>query len=146
MNNAKYKSLVDKHTPKEDKWFNILKSFVVGGTIGVIGQLIIDFFVKIVDVPKDDAGTYMIITLIFFGSLFTALGFFDSIVANIRAGIIVPITGFAHSMTSAALEYKREGYVPGIGANIFKLTGSVILYGVVSAYVFGLIRLLLFGE
>lgn len=145
MDQDKYKTLVDKHTPKEDKWFNILKSFIVGGSIGVIGELIIEFFRYVVGVSKADAGTYMIITLILIASVLTAIGFFDTLVSKIRAGIIVPITGFAHSMTSAALEYKREGFILGIGANIFKLTGSVILYGVVSAYVFGLIRMLLFG-
>jgi stage V sporulation protein AC len=145
MDQNKYKTLVDRHTPKEDKLFNILKAFLVGGSIGIIGQLIIDFFIHVLDVSKKEAGTYMIITLIIIASIFTAIGFFDTLVSKVRAGIIVPITGFAHSMTSAALEYKREGLVTGIGANIFKLSGTVILYGVVSAYVFGLIRVLLFG-
>ena len=85
------------------------------------------------------------IDLIFISSLFTALGFFDKIIEKVRCGIIVPITGFAHSMSSAALEYKNEGLVLGIGANVFKLAGTVILYGVVSVYFFGLIRLLVMG-
>jgi stage V sporulation protein AC len=145
MDQNKYKTLVDRHTPKEDKLFNILKAFIVGGSIGIIGQLIIDFFDKVIGTTKTEAGTYMIITLIFIASILTALGFFDTLVSKVRAGIIVPITGFAHSMTSAALEYRKEGFVTGIGTYIFKLTGTVILYGVVSAYVFGLIRVLLFG-
>ena len=65
--------------------------------------------------------------------------------AKAKAGLIVPITGFAHAMTSAMLDYKKEGLVTGIGANAFKLTGSVILYGVVSAYIFGMVRYLFFG-
>ena len=145
MDNSKYKYLVEKHTPKEDKMFNALKAFVVGGCLGILGQLIIDFFVKVVGTSKTDAGTYMIITLIFIASVLTGFGIFDNVVSKVRAGIIVPITGFAHAMTSAALEYRKEGYVLGLGANIFKLTGAVILYGVVSAYVFGLIRVLFFG-
>ena len=87
----------------------------------------------------------MIVTLIFISSLFTALGFFDKIIEKVRCGIIIPITGFAHAMTSAALEYRKEGFVLGLGSNIFKLTGSVILYGVISAYIFGLIRLFVIG-
>ena len=87
----------------------------------------------------------MIVTLIFISSLFTALGFFDKLVEKVRCGIIVPITGFAHAMTSAAIEYRRDGFVLGLGSNIFKLTGSVILYGVVSAYVFGLLRIIIMG-
>ena len=81
--------------------------------------------------------------LIFLGCLFTCLGFFDKWVHFCKCGLIVPITGFAHAMQSAALEYRKEGLVMGIGANMLKLAGSVIIYGVVSAYVFGLIRLLL---
>ena len=87
----------------------------------------------------------MIITLIFIGCLLTAFGFFDKWVNFAKCGLIVPITGFAHSMMSAALEYRKEGFVTGIGANMLKLAGTVIIFGVVSAYVFGLLRLLLFG-
>ena len=87
----------------------------------------------------------MIITLIFIASLFTAMGFFDKWVNFCRCGLIIPITGFAHSMTSAALEYRKEGFVTGVGSNIFKLAGTVILYGVVSAWFFGLLRLLIMG-
>ena len=83
--------------------------------------------------------------VIFLSSLFTALGFFDNWVSVCKCGLIIPITGFAHAMMSATLEYRKEGMITGIGANMFKLAGSVIVFGVVSAYVFGLIRLLIFG-
>ena len=88
---------------------------------------------------------FLIITLVFIGCFLTCLGFFDKVVNFAKCGLIVPITGFAHSMTSAAIEYKNEGFVLGIGANVFKLAGTVILYGVVSVYFFGLIRLLIIG-
>ena len=71
------------------------------------------------------------------------MGFFDKIVNFARCGLIVPITGFAHAMMSAALEYRKEGLVTGIGANMFKLAGSVIIFGVVSAYIFGLLRIII---
>ena len=87
----------------------------------------------------------MIITLIFLASLFTALGFFDKWVNWARCGLIIPITGFAHSMTSAAIEFRKEGFVTGLGANLFKLAGTVILYGVVSAYFFGILRIIIMG-
>ena len=87
----------------------------------------------------------MIVTLIFIAALFTALGFFDKWVNFAKCGLIIPITGFAHSMMSSGMEYKKEGLIYGIGSNIFKLAGSVILYGVVSAWFFGTIRFLLFG-
>ena len=87
----------------------------------------------------------VILTLIIIASILTALGIFDVLVTKFKSALIIPITGFAHSMTSAALEYKHEGLVLGIGANIFKLAGTVILYGVVSVYIFGIIRLVLGG-
>lgn len=145
MEKNKYNYLVNKYTPKENRFTNGVISFLIGGSMGVVGELLRRLWSNILDIPLKDTGTYMIITLIFIGCLFTALGFFDNIVNFAKAGLIVPITGFAHSMQSAALEYRNEGLVTGLGANIFKLSGTVILYGVVSAYVFGLIRLLLFG-
>ena len=104
-----------------------------------------EFYSYYLKIPKSDASVFMIITLIFFASLFTALGFFDNWVKFARCGLIIPITGFAHSMTSAAIEYKKEGYVTGLGANMFKLAGTVILYGVVSSYIFGIIRIIIGG-
>ncbi|MFA5602444.1 MAG: SpoVA/SpoVAEb family sporulation membrane protein [Bacilli bacterium] len=144
MDTKKYQKIVDKNIPKENVVNNCIRSFIVGGLIGVLGELIIQIYTSC-GIPSQDAGTFMIITLIFIGSLLTALGFFDTAVGYIKAGFIVPITGFAHAMTSAALDHKREGFITGIGANIFKLSGSVILYGIVSAYIFGLIRLFIFG-
>lgn len=145
MDKEKYKKLVDMNIPKENVIINAVKAFIVGGIMGIIGQGLIDLYTNWFDISTKDAAPFMIITLIFIGSLLTALGVFDKLVSWANAGLIVPITGFAHAMTSAAMEYKKEGLILGIGANIFKLTGSVILYGVVSAYVFGLIRFLFFG-
>ena len=137
MDKEKYKKLVDKHIPKENVGINALKAFIVGGILGVIGQGLIDLYTNWFNISTSDAAPYMIIL--------TALGVFDKLVSWANAGLLVPITGFAHAMTSAALEYKKEGLILGIGANIFKLTGSVILYGVVAAYFFGVIRFLFFG-
>ena len=145
MEKEKYKEIVKKHAPKEDRLYNGFKAFLIGGIMGVIGQLLLQFYSYALDIPTKEAGTFMIITLIFIGCLLTCLGFFDKIVKWAGAGLIVPITGFAHSMMSAALEYRKEGLVTGIGANMFKLAGTVIVFGVVSAYVFGLVRIICFG-
>ena len=145
MEKNRYKDLVKKHTPKENRLYNGMIAFLVGGVMGVIGQLLVQFYAYYLDIPTKEAGTFMIITLIFIGCLLTAFGFFDKWVNFTKCGLIVPITGFAHSMMSAALEYRKEGFVTGIGANMLKLAGTVIIFGVVSAYVFGLLRLLLFG-
>lgn len=145
MEKNRYKDLVSKHTPKENRLYNGLIAFLIGGLMGILGQWILELYSYYLDIPTKEASTYMIITLIFIGCLLTCFGFFDKWVNFAKAGFIVPITGFAHSMMSAALEYRKEGLVTGLGANIFKLAGTVILFGVVSAYVFGLIRLMLLG-
>ena len=113
--------------------------------IGVIGQLLLEFYSYYLHLSTSDASVFMIITLIFLASLFTAIGFFDKWVKFAKCGLIIPITGFAHSMTSAAIEYRKEGFITGIGTNMFKLAGTVIVYGVVSAYIFGFIRLIIGG-
>ncbi len=140
-----YDKLVMSHKPIEHRGQNAFIAFLVGGMVGVMGQLLIEFYSYYLGLSSSDASVFMIITLIFFASLFTALGFFDKWVKFARCGLIIPITGFAHSMTSAAIEYKKEGFVTGLGANMFKLAGTVILYGVVSAYIFGFIRLIIMG-
>lgn len=145
MEKKKYKTIVDKHKPKENRLYNGMIAFIVGGFIGVVGEFLVELYSSWLHIPTTQAGTFMIITLIFIGCLLTCLGFFDKWVMWAKAGLIVPITGFAHSMMSAALDYKKEGLVTGIGASMFKLAGTVIIFGVVSAYVFGLIRVLLFG-
>ena len=145
MEKSKYQTIVDRHTPKENILLNALVSFIVGGFMGVLGELLIELYAYFLNIPTKDASVFMIITLIFIGCLFTALGFFDNFVKFAKCGLIVPITGFAHAMQSAALEYKREGFVTGLGSNMFKLAGSVILFGVVSAYVFGFLRLIMMG-
>lgn len=145
MEKNKYKTLVDKHTPKENRLYNAFIAFIIGGLIGVLGQFLLDFYASYFSISTKDASVFMIITLVFLGCFLTALGIFDKFVSFAKCGLIIPITGFAHAMMSAALEYKKEGLVTGIGANMFKLAGSVIIFGVVSAYVFGLLRVLIIG-
>lgn len=145
MNKERYKELTSKIVPEENKTKNGIIAFLTGGLIGFLGQVIVTILENNLNVAHKDATTIMIVILIFLASLSTAMGFFDNLVSKARAGLIVPITGFAHAMTSSMIDYKKEGLVTGIGANAFKLTGSVILYGVLSAYVFGIVRYLFFG-
>lgn len=145
MNKERYKELTSKIVPEENKTKNGIIAFLTGGLIGFLGQVIVTILENNFNVAHKDAATIMIVILIFLASLSTAMGFFDNLVSKARAGLIVPITGFAHAMTSSMIDYKKEGLVTGIGSNAFKLTGSVILYGVLSAYVFGIVRYLFFG-
>ena len=145
MEKNDYKKIVSKYKAKENRVKNGIVAFVVGGLIGCVAEFLIQVYSYFLDISTQDASVFMIVTLIFVASLFTALGFFDKMVNFARCGLIIPITGFAHSMISAGLEYKKEGLIYGIGSNIFKLAGSVILYVVVSAWFFGMIRYFLFG-
>lgn len=145
MEKANYEKIVNKHKPTETRAQNAFIAFVTGGLVGVIAQLITEVYVVWFDISTKDASSFMLVTLIFIACLFTALGFFDKWVTFCKCGLIIPITGFAHSMMSAGLEYKKEGPIFGLGSNVFKLAGSVILYGVVSAWFFGLLRLVIMG-
>lgn len=145
MEKKEYQKIVSKHKPKENRIGNAFIAFTIGGIIGVIGELLIEFYTYYLNISSKDAAIFMSVTLIFFACLFTALGFFDKWVNFGKCGFIIPITGFAHSMASAGIEYKKEGPIYGLGSNLFKLSGSVILYGVVSAWFFGLIRYLIVG-
>ena len=143
MEKREYKRIVDKYTPNEPRLRNAIVAFVVGGLMGVLGNFLVDMYSYYFNLSSKDASVFMIITLVFLGCLFTCFGFFDKVVNFCKCGLIIPITGFAHAMMSAALEYRKEGLVTGIGSNMFKLAGSVIIFGVVSAYIFGLVRILI---
>jgi stage V sporulation protein AC len=145
MDKNDYKRIVDNHKVNEGRFINAVIAFLVGGFLGIIAVFLTDFYSVILNISSKDASTFMIITLIFFACMFTALGFFDSWVSFARCGLIIPITGFAHSIMSAVLDHKKEGPIYGVGSNAFKLAGSVIYYGVVSAAIFGSIRFILFG-
>ncbi len=141
----RYLQIVEKNTPKEDVLKNAMIAFFCGGLFGSLSELLLNYYTIWFNLPRKDSGVLVIITLIILASILTALGFFDVLVSKLRCALIIPITGFAHSITSAALDYRKEGFVLGIGSNIFKLAGTVILYGIVSVYVFGIIRLVLGG-
>ncbi len=141
----RYNEIVMKHTPKEDVLKNAIMTFIYGGLIGVLAEALVRLYIVWLDLPRKEAGVVVILTYIVVASLLTALGVFDTCVNKLKSALLIPITGFAHSMTSAAMEYRKEGLVLGIGANIFKLAGTVILYGIVSVYLFGILRIIFMG-
>ena len=145
MDIKKYQKIVDKHKPEETKANNLIIAFITGGVIGMLANFILELYTYAFHISTKEAGGHMLVTFIFIACFLTSVGVFDNIVKKGKMGLIIPITGFAHSMQSAILDYKKEGPVYGFGSNMFKLAGSVILYGVVSAYVFGLIRFIIFG-
>ena len=144
MDKNNYKKIVDKNTPKANRLANGLIAFLVGGLVGFLGELFVEILINSYSFERQTAAIWLCITLIFLGSFSTALNFFDDVIQKVKMGLILPTTGFSHSITSSALDYKKDGVI-SLGSNFFKLAGSVILYGVVSAYIFGTIRYLFFG-
>ncbi len=136
---TEYQRLVDHSSPKPNLFKNCIWAFIVGGIICCIGEGINDVLMYVADLSKDSAATFTSIILVFIGALLTGLDVYDSIGKKAGAGSIIPITGFANSIVSPAIEYKKEGYVFGVGAKIFTIAGPVILYGVLSSVIVGLI-------
>ncbi len=145
MNKEDYKKLVKKHTPKEPKLRNVVVAFLVGGLIGLFAEILIFVIKHCFSVSVVVAGLITALIVIFLSSLFTALGFFDNWVNKCKCGLIIPTTGFAHSVASSALEYKKDGLITGLGSNFFKLAGSVILYGIISAFILVIVKVIFGG-
>lgn len=139
VDQKRYAQLVKEKTPKPPYWRNMALAFLFGGVVSIIGQLLMDFYRAVMHLPTKEAGNPAVATVIFIGALLTGLGVFDKLARYAGAGLSVPVTGFANSMVASALEFKREGLVLGVGSKIFMLAGSVITFGVVTAFIVGLI-------
>ena len=145
MNNKqRFKDIVEKTEDKKDKFGNALIAFASGGLVAIIGQLFFDLYNIIFAINEKDSLTLMLVTIIFLAALLTGIGIFDKIGQKCGAGTFIPISGFSNALTSSALESKSEGLIYGIGSNMFKLAGSVITYGIVSAYILGIFRYIIF--
>jgi len=133
-----YKKMVEKASPGSPLGLNCLKAFFVGGAICAFGQFLHVIFEN-AGASKDSAGAYVAISLIFLAVFLTGIGKFDNIVKFAGAGAAVPITGFANAMAAPAIEFKKEGYVFGVGAKMFIIAGPVIVYGTLASMVVGLV-------
>ncbi|RKD22733.1 stage V sporulation protein AC [Ammoniphilus oxalaticus] len=136
-----YQAFAKQREPQRPILINCVKAFLVGGLICALGQLISQFYMTFFDFTEKTASNPTAATLIFIAILLTGLGVYDHIGQWAGAGSAVPVTGFANSVASAALEHRSEGYVLGVGGNIFKLAGSVIVFGVVAAFIVTLVKL-----
>lgn len=143
MNKSEYLKIVKKYTPKENNKRDYILSFFTGGMIGFIGEIIATILKNINKISNDDAVSYVLLIAIFISCLLTSLGKFDDIINRCKSGIIIPITGFAHSISSSALDYKHDGLITGLGSNFFKLAGSVLLYAIVSGFFMGIVKVII---
>ncbi|RKP55160.1 stage V sporulation protein AC [Cohnella endophytica] len=139
MSSKEYQAFAKARGPVRSVWTNCLKAFLVGGVICTIGEGVQKFFMAAFHMSSRDAGNPTVAIMILFSVILTSMGVYDKIAQWAGAGTAVPVTGFANSMASAAIEHKSEGLVLGVGANMFKLAGSVIVFGVVAAFVVGII-------
>lgn len=133
-----FDKLSPKIEPKPQIFKHCVSAFIVGGIICDIGQLFNNFFLNM-GVPKDEVGTYVSIVMVFIGAFLTGIGVYDKIAKFAGAGTVVPITGFSNSIVSPAMEFKKEGYIFGVGAKMFVIAGPVLVYGISSSVIIGII-------
>ena len=141
--NKNYIAYVHSFDPPTQHFKNCFRAFIVGGGICCVGQFLREMFEKAVGLQGDELAAAVSIVLIFMGTLLTGLGVYDRIGRYAGAGSIVPITGFSNSVASPAIEFKTEGYVYGMAAKMFIVAGPIIVYGVLSATLVGLLYLFL---
>jgi len=138
MTEKEYAKLVQDLMPRSPIWKDCLNAFWIGGLICALGQLILNGYLAL-GLEKEAAGTAMSMTLVAISALLTGLSLYDNIAKHAGAGTLVPITGFANAISSAAVEFKTEGFILGVGAKMFTIAGPVIVYGVSASVVYGLI-------
>ena len=134
----KYKSYVEGKTPKNNVYLNMLKAFVTGGCICLIGQALLNFC-KSQGLADDISGAWTSLILVLLSVIFTGFNLYPKLAQWGGAGALVPITGFANSVAAPAIEYQKEGQVFGVGAKIFTIAGPVILYGIFTSWVLGVL-------
>lgn len=133
-----YSEMVKKASPPSHILKDMVFAFLIGGLICVIGQFFSEIYLSY-GLEKEDSATLTSMTMIFIGAFLTGIGVYDDIANYGGAGTLVPITGFANSIVSPAIEYKTEGLVMGVGANMFKIAGPVLVYGISSSVIYGII-------
>jgi len=138
-----YQQMEQKHEIKRPVVKNCIKAFFVGGLICTIGQAISYFYIYFFNFTEQNVGNPTVATMVFLSMLLTGFGVYDRLGQFAGAGSAVPVTGFGNAVISAAIEHRTEGFVLGVGGNMFKLAGSVLLFGVFAAFVVALIRTLL---
>ena len=133
-----YSQMVKKASPNSKSWADIPKAFVIGGAICCVGQAFLNLYTNM-GLNDKVAAACTTTTLVFISALMTGLGWYEKLARHGGAGTLVPVTGFANAVVSPALEFKSEGYVLGLGAKIFIISGPVILYGTAASVIYGLI-------
>lgn len=144
MQPKEYQKLVQKNTPARPILKNMLWAFFVGGLICTLGQIFLNI-AQIWEGTKAEASAVTLAAMILVGTVLTGFGVYDEIAEKAGAGAAVPITGFANTVTAAAMEFRREGFLLGMGAKMFVIAGPVIVYGILSGFIVALIKSVVLG-
>ena len=142
MSPQEYQAYIKQKSPRSPIVKDTALAFLIGGAICVLGQLILDGY-RSLGLDKTDAGTATSVTLIFLAALTTGLNLYNSLARFAGAGTLVPITGFANSVVSPAIDFKAENWVNGVGAKMFTVAGPVLVYGVSTSVIYGIILVIL---
>ena len=138
MTKEEYKKYVDQKSENSPIIKNMIFAFLVGGLICIIGQLFTNFLIS-QNIDEKTAKIFSTVFLIFLGAFLTSINLYSKLGKYAGAGSVVPITGFSNSVVAPAIEYKAEGYILGLGSNMFKIAGPVLVYGIFSSFIYGLI-------
>ncbi len=139
VSQKEYKKITDRNSPKSNLFVDCIWAFIIGGGICTLGQALINLY-SFLGLGEQSSKTLCSVSLIFIGIFFTAVHLYDNLAKHAGAGTLVPITGFANSIASPAIEFKSEGLITGLGAKMFVIAGPVIVYGTTASVIYGLIH------
>ena len=140
-----YKKLVKNESKNPHVLEDAFISFLSGGVLGGTCQILVESYIKIFDISLRLSISLTALTFIMIAAILTGFGIFDDLVEKYKFGLIIPITGFAHSVASSLIDYREDGLISGLGSHMFKLAGAVILYGTISAFICAIIKGLIYG-
>ena len=143
MNNKQYKKIVKQNIKKPNYIKNYIYGFISGGLLGFFCELIYKILQKLTALSNLNIKSIISLSIILLASFLTSIGIFDKLIKKYRSGLIIPTTGFAHSITSSAIDMKKEGLIKGIGSSFFSLAGSVILYATISSFVLVIVKVII---
>ncbi len=145
MEKEEYNKLVDSKSKNPRLLEDAFISFLTGGVLGAFYEILTVWYIDMFSLTEPIALGWSCLTFIAIAVILTGFGVFDTLVSKFKFGLIIPITGFAHSVASSLIDYRKDGLITGLGSNMFKLAGCVILYGTCSAFLFAIIKVIIYG-
>ncbi len=145
VNKEEYSKLVKSKSKNPLIVEDAFISFLIGGVMGGAYHILTIFFIDVIKISETSSLSLSCLIFILGAVILTGIGVFDRLVSKFKFGLIIPITGFAHSVTSCLMDYRRDGLITGLGSNMFKLAGSVILYGIISAFFLSILKVIIYG-